>query len=121
MSTENHTKSVVVHVRMTPDEQARFQHHANGNLSSWMRRAALDAAITDGPHLHADLLDLRSLLTDTNRELVAHGRNLNQIAKHVNSGGQAACIHSALKDIQDARIRVLDIAVQVSKAMKRVR
>ena len=121
MSTENHKKTAVVNVRMTPEERERFHERSGSNLSAWMRRAALDAAITDGPHLHADLLDLRSLLTDTNRELVAHGRNLNQIAKRVNSGENAAGIHSALKDIQDVRTRLLDIAVQVSKAMKHVR
>lgn len=121
MSTENHKKTASVRVRMTPEEQARFQAQAGGNLSSWMRRAALDAAIIDGPHLHADLLDLRTMLASTNRELVAHGRNLNQIAKRVNSGEQAAGISDALKDIQDVRMRVLDIAATVSKAMKRVR
>lgn len=120
MSNENHKKTAAVRVRMTPDEQARFQGHSGGNLSSWMRRAALDAAISGGPHLHADLLDLVSLLASTNRELVAHGRNLNQIAKRVNSGEQAAGIHDALTDIQDVRMRVLDIAVMVSNTMKRV-
>lgn len=121
MTKEKDKKTAAVRVRMTPTELERFKSKAGGNLAGWMRRSCMDAAIKNGPHLHADMLALCQLLEATNSELVAHGRNLNQIAKRVNSGGNASGLQGVLDDIQSVRMTAMDAALHVTKTMRRVR
>ena len=99
-------KTVTVHVRMTPSEQARFQKMANGNLSAWMRHAALEMAHIDGP-------TAREILLSIQNELVAQGRNLNQIARRINQGGDS-------HDLRDAIAETAAVRKQVTKAVSRV-
>ena len=102
----NKHKTAVIHVRMTDAEHALIKRKSGGNLSAWMRHAALEMAHIDGPTAREILLGLQA-------ELVAQGRNLNQIAKRINSGGDS-------HDLCDAIAETAATRKLVTKALARV-
>ena len=74
-----------VRVWLTPTEHEavdRHVAHAGGSRAGWVVRA-VRAALTREPELGAE--ELR-VLGESNRELLAIGRNLNQIARRLNEG-----------------------------------
>ncbi len=53
--------------------------------------------------------DFRDTLLDTNRQLIALGRNLNQIAHAANSGRPVALNNTLVKNLRDEIIRAQEL------------
>ena len=79
--------------------------------SEYLRKLLLEKQINYQIEVVADMNDLRKLV----REYGKIGSNLNQIAKHFNSGGSQSCaveneIHQCITDLFQLRKEVLKLA-----------
>ena len=76
-------KTVGVYFKVTPEEREILKEKMNEagvrNMSSYIRRMCLDGSIT-----HVAVPEL----SECSRYLHAASNNLNQIARHLNSGGE---------------------------------
>ncbi|RBM08551.1 hypothetical protein NJLHNGOC_04145 [Novacetimonas cocois] len=107
MTMTDTRKTYNAHIRLTRQEHERIAAASGGNMSRWFRAVALDAMANGGPHLHADMLDIRN-------QLAALGNNLNQLARRVNAG-------VAVTGLQEAADEVRVMALRVTKVLRKVR
>lgn len=101
-------------VLLTPSEKAALLERAAQDGSSPRRWvvAALRAGLTKEPQFAMREIDA---LGESNYQLLAIGRNLNQIAKRLNEGGKSG---PAVEAIEQLRATIKAHTDQVSRAMR---
>lgn len=73
-------KTANIKIRLRPSEYDFLKSKSNKNFSKYCRSVLLDTSY-NGPSLSSELYELR-------KEINAIGNNINQLAKHANSGEQ---------------------------------
>lgn len=73
-------KTANIKIRLRPSEYDFLKSKSNNNFSKYCRSVLLDTSY-NGPSLSSELYELR-------KEINRIGNNINQLAKHANSGEQ---------------------------------
>ncbi|WP_211259777.1 plasmid mobilization protein [Streptomyces violens] len=107
-------------VRLTADELADVQRAATTmgmRVAGFLADAAVAVARAQGGP-HTWLMDQRAVVGELMRasaQLARVGNNLNQVAKALNSGGQAPYAEDALARVLRAAARVEAVATEIAK------
>ena len=107
-------RSHPVMLRFTDAEYARFLSHAKAAalpLAEYLRRQVTGKKVTVKYEIVADLPELKKLIAEFGKI----GSNLNQIARHFNSGGihsqeMQKAIRQGIADIYEMKYEVLKLA-----------
>lgn len=88
MKKENHNRSRIIGIRVTPQEYAeinsRFKATTSRKLSDYLRQVLLNGSVTIRTR-DQSLDDFMALLIDLRKEFNAAGNNLNQSVKKLHS------------------------------------
>jgi hypothetical protein len=74
-------RTKVIQLRVSEDEKAIIQKHANGNVSDWLRAYGLNPK---NPHHKPQYRELKQD-PEVVRQLAFIGNNLNQLARQINT------------------------------------
>ncbi|WP_199844323.1 plasmid mobilization protein [Streptomyces sp. RTd22] len=117
---QSQQRDCVRSVRLTTDELADVQRAATTmgmRVAGFLADAAVAVArVQDGPH--SWLMDQRTVVEELMRasaQLARVGNNLNQVAKVLNSGGDAPYAGDAIARVLRAAARVEAAATEIAK------
>ncbi len=107
-------RTMTLHFRVTEDEYnmiiQKMQQSKIINLSAYLRKIAIDGVI-----INLDIPELKEI----SRLLGCNSRNINQIAKQLNSGSKDVC-DADFADICDKQGKILELVRDVYFKLSRL-